>query len=61
MDASKMWWDLIVLSQVLQGFACKKYENPLRTDKVVDMSLVYYVFFRTRCTCIWTVSDATRR
>jgi len=34
----------------LPGFpAVKKFENPLRIDKVIAMSLVYY-FFGTQCT-----------
>ena len=36
----------------------KKFKNPLRTDKVIAMSLVYY-FFGTQCSKVMTVDSGT--
>jgi len=31
---------------------CKNFENLLRIDKVIAMSMVYYLFWGTQCICI---------
>ena len=40
-------WILLEIYSAFQQF--NNFENPLRTDKVIAMSMVYY-FFGTQCT-----------